>query len=490
MPVISKAALAAPPLGQEHAPRRTPWHPFHVLYPVAALAAILLSRGPVADPDVYWHVRIGGDILRRHAVAGAGSGWSLVPPHGTWISSEWLAEVVLHDFVSWFGWQGMLVYQGIVVAALLVAVAISVRPGRDPRRRALIYAVTVISLAPFFQARPQTLSLVMLAWLGLTCRTVLLERRLPRAWVFLPLVLLWAQIHGLWLFAPAFLLLAALAGLLDSRTTSDLRLVGKAGLLSVAGLAIGCLNPVGIRSLTLPFTLRSATATISEWQPTTIIPYFSWGLLMLIGLLVLAWVRGGRRVTNGEMAWTAALALFAFLAYRNVPVAVLLLAPVVAVRLTREMPAASSTRSEQRLLVTATAVMALLALATDAVMSATGTAIPLTAPTRLAAMLNDGTEHRVIDDYNTGGVILAFGGSTVKVGVDGRADYYGGAYIKRYEDMLAMRSGWSRLFNQLAPDAALINRHGPLVQWLTDDGWRQVATQGNYVLLRSGTASG
>ena len=467
--------------------QRFRWHPFHLLYPVAALAAMVIAQGPVRDPDVYWHVRFGRELLRTHSFAGASKGWSLVPPADHWTSSEWLAEVILHGFVSWFGWQGMLVFQGIVVAALLVAIAAVIRPSTDPRTRAVVYAVTVMALSPFFQARPQTLSLIFLAGLGAVCRRILLDRALPNPALLFVSVLLWAQLHGLWLLAPAFIVLAALVRLLDDHSKAELRFVGRAIALSVGALAVGCLNPVGIRSLTLPFTLHGATASISEWQPTTIMPYFTWGLLALAWMQIYAWTRRVAPVARAEMTWTAVLLVFAFLANRNVAVALLLLAPVVATRLDRPRVFHTSPR-EGRLLAAGVVALSLVAVLTDALFAGTARPIPTTSPTRLAAALRDGSPHRVLNDYNVGGIVLAFGGPQVRVGIDGRADYYGGAYIERYNDMLRMRAGWQTLFHRLDPDAAIIDAKSPMAEWLTEHGWRRAGTQGKYVLiLRDGS---
>src|SRR5207248_4242456 len=219
------------------------------------------------------------EMLRTHSIAGHSAAWSLVPPTGHWKSSEWLAEIILHGFVTAFGWRGMLVFQTLVATALLVVLALALKPLSDPRVRAVVFATTAISLAPLFQARPQSLSLVFLAWLGMTCRGLLAEQRLPRLALFLCLMFVWAQLHGLWLLGPGLLALAGVLRLTDARGDADRSFTLRALGYSGAGLIAGCLNPLGPRSLLLPFTLHSATRNINEWQPTTFMPYFTWGLV-------------------------------------------------------------------------------------------------------------------------------------------------------------------------------------------------------------------
>ena len=472
---------AAPALSQLR--RQSPIQPFHLLYPVAAIASIALSQGPVRDPDVYWHVRLGGEMLQTHSVAGHAASWSLVPSHGHWTSSEWLAEIVLRGFVNAFGWRGMLVYQALTAVALLGALAYTLRPRGDARTNALVYALVAISMAPLFQARPQTLSLLFMVWLGVVCRDVLVDKRLPHAAVFLAATWLWAQLHGLWLLAPVMLVLAAAGRLLDTHTRDELRFAGRACTFALAAVVVGCVNPVGVRSLVLPFTLHSATRTINEWQPTNFITYFTWGLLGLVALLVYAWARALERAPRAELFWTGALLAFGMLAFRNVPVATLLLAPIAAQRLAQPRRLQDTTQRERRLLLSAGIALGVVAVLVAALGAVGGRPIPSGSPTRLAAALNDGRPHRVLDAYNTGGIVLAFAGPHVRVGIDGRADYYGGNYINRYSDMIEMRSGWQRLFNQLDPDAAIIGDSGPLVAWLTQHGWKATQHQGEYVLL-------
>src|SRR4051794_37542342 len=112
--------------------------PFHLLVPLAATAALLIALRPVVDPDVYWHVRLGREIVDRHAVDGAGAAWSLVPPAHHWTSPEWAADVVLRGAVSMFGWRGMLVFQVVLAVAFLATLAWAILPGRDARTGAVV----------------------------------------------------------------------------------------------------------------------------------------------------------------------------------------------------------------------------------------------------------------------------------------------------------------------------------------------------------------
>src|SRR4051794_14044346 len=79
---------------------RLPTQPMQVVMLLVTAVSLVLIAGPASDVDVWWHVRLGDEILHRHSVFGVGTDWSFAPVHAHWTSSEWLSEVVLagaHD---------------------------------------------------------------------------------------------------------------------------------------------------------------------------------------------------------------------------------------------------------------------------------------------------------------------------------------------------------------------------------------------------------
>jgi hypothetical protein len=80
----------------------------------------------------------------------------------------------------------------------------------------------------------------------------------------------------------------------------------------------------------------------------------------------------------------------------------------------------------------------------------------------------------------------------VLVGIDGRADRYGGDYVRRYQGgLINARPGWQSLYDELRPTAALLLAEEPLTGVLVaEKGWVEVAREGAYVLLRAPDAPG
>jgi hypothetical protein len=209
----------------------------------------------------------------------------------------------------------------------------------------------------------------------------------------------------------------------------------------------------------------------------------TWGLLVLVAGFAVHVARTPARAPRSELVWVGALTGFALLAFRNVAPAVILIAPLVVRRVTENAQPVEVTDRERRLLLAAVAALAAVAVAVGALGALATRPIPRTMPVALARDLADGRSHRVVDDYDLGGLVLAFGGPRVRVAVDGRADYYGASYIAEYERMLALDAGWQRLFHRLAPDRVLVATNGPMPQWLLAHGWRAVGRQAGYSLL-------
>ena len=71
----------------------------------------------------------------------------------------------------------------------------------------------------------------------------------------------------------------------------------------------------------------------------------------------------------------------------------------------------------------------------------------------------------------------------VQVGIDGRADRYGAAYIDEYLAMERAQQGWDETIARLNPDLALLPRSDAVVELLMDRGWTETGNEADYVLL-------
>lgn len=451
-------------------------------------AGLAASVSPVNDLDSYWHVQLGREILHRHTLHGLGTDWLAVPAR-PWLTSQWLSEVGMATAVGHGGWTALIVIRVLLAVALLAAISLTLLPGRPPLLVAPVFAAVVLTLLEIAQDRPQTLSLVLLPLLGYAC-----VRMWERGVRVHPLVvaatcLVWAQLHGMWVLAPASFGLVALGLAVDGprRNRAAVRQALTALVASLAGL----LNPDGLSSLLLPARFRSASTYVAEWGPTTVTDPFTLGWAAVLLLVVLAWARTPRPVPRVELVWVLAWSAFGLLAFRNVAVSLLLVAPAALGALDRAWgeplrakypPAAGR---ERRWLAVATVGVLAAGAVVGAIRLATVHPLAKTPARQIALKLAaEPRPIRVFNAYNASGSLVAFGGGKVRLVVDGRADLWGADYVAELGAATALETGWQRTLQRLHPEAFVLTQDTPLVaELLRDGGWRVALRDGSYVLL-------
>jgi hypothetical protein len=115
-----------------------------------------------------------------------------------------------------------------------------------------------------------------------------------------------------------------------------------------------------------------------------------------------------------------------------------------------------------------------------------GKAKPLTIATKLSSI--NGPK-RVLNTYNSSGVLAAFGGKDIKLAIDGRADRNGGPYIDRYIKAEKLEGDWQELLRQVQPNFAVLGKDTALTYELTNyQKWKILLTEQDYVLLQAPAA--
>jgi hypothetical protein len=257
------------------------------------LAALLLSAvafvGPalrdVHDPDVWWHLRAGDDILSGRPGAFT-EAWSFTAAGNTWINHEWLAEWRLALVRKSGGDQGVVVLAGLLVfvASCLLFRAARLE-GLSPAVIALGLTFAALVAGTRFVPRPQVFSYALLAlWLERLATARRRHRELadpaappgsggrgrqkPPGLLFLsvfPLTLaIWTNLHGPVLglgIGSVLILLGALPFLTFRRRA----------MLVAALLAAAFIHPQGYRALFdyIPHLIGGGlyNETIREWLP-------------------------------------------------------------------------------------------------------------------------------------------------------------------------------------------------------------------------------
>src|SRR4029078_6313739 len=183
---------------------------------VAGVSVLVIAVAPqlLGDPDTSSHLALGRWILDHGTVP-------MVDPfsanfRGThWLAFEWLADVVFAVASAAGGWMGM-----VAVASAAAATAFGLLTRfllRELRPTAALFGVLVALplRAPHSLARPHILALpILVAWVAGLIRAV--DTRTSPSWLILPLMTLWANLHGSFTFGLVMIGAAGADGLVHA----------------------------------------------------------------------------------------------------------------------------------------------------------------------------------------------------------------------------------------------------------------------------------
>ncbi len=269
------------------------------------LAAVI---APLPTVDLAYHLRAGGEILDTGAIPRVDT-WTFTAAGMAWQDQQWLAQVILALAYRLAGWTGL-----VLLRAALVGIAFGLLFDLCRRRSGSVRVGAWLTLAAFGCAaitlglRPQLFGVALFAavlWL------VLRRRDEPRlVWLTVPLVVVWANVHGSFILAPALVAIALVEDLVDREP----RWKATAGLL-VATILATFVTPfgVGVWGYAAGISTNSLiTSRITEWQPTTIRTPEGALFFLSAGLVAVAAVAAAAR--GRRVPWTMLLWLVPFLA--------------------------------------------------------------------------------------------------------------------------------------------------------------------------------
>jgi hypothetical protein len=427
------------------------------LLAAAGFAATLLvvPSAVLTDPDSWWHVRVGLDLLASRTFPTTDT-YSHTFAGQPWIAKEWLGQVLLALAYSAAGWNGVVLLT-IGTIALTVFLLASYL-GRDLRPSvAFGFAfILAILLNPLYSARPYIFTFpIFVVW---TAHLYEASRReeTPPLWLLLLLVL-WANLHATYFLGfavAAFAFLDLFARVRFSRPGLLIRWVAFGAACPIAIL----INPYGAQVIPLIFGVMSGhegIPLIGEWRPFNareLHLHEAALMTMFFGLLA----------SGFRLSWPKALftvfALHLFLSHIRFVYLFLLLVPIViSADLARQYPALSAgvwAKAQrdllERFLATRTAWLAGAVAFFLACVHILGLHIEPKADISVADALGFAKERglsgNVLNSYDLGGTLVFHG---VKTFIDGRTDQlFLGGFMRNHAESGAA-SGKAKLQKQL-----------------------------------------
>jgi hypothetical protein len=279
------------------------------LFVLAAFALLLAVRLPVLVAPDTWLALVGGREIVEHGIPhhDALTVWTAGT---TWVDQQWLAQLAIYGTVALGGLRlALVLHVGLLVVTLGGVLVGARKLGASPRSAAIGGVLFLLAGAASTVLRAQTLALplfALLLWLLLS------DVRTPsnRVLASLPLLALWANLHGTAVLAAA---LVALRGIDSLRRRTPVALVLIAGaptalLASPYGLSLVDYYRATIGN-------RSFSKFITEWAP----PSFpgDWQFFVLAAAALWLVSRQAPRLSRYELAVFAALLVGALSASRN-----------------------------------------------------------------------------------------------------------------------------------------------------------------------------
>jgi hypothetical protein len=249
-------------------------------------------RDFTVDGDLWWHIKVGQDILTTHRFPTADV-YSFTA-HGTpWMAYEWLGDVLLAAVQRAWGLQGLLALNLALGSAILLALyALATLRSSNSKAAFVACGLLLYLAAVSFTLRPQ-----MLGYLLLILALIILERfrqgRFGTLWLLPLLFLFWVNTHGSFVIGIIAIGVYAISGLFErrwgglesTRWTPAQRL--HLGTVFLASLIVLVVNPYGTKLVIYPvdmmFSQPVNLSIVREWQS---MPFNSAPGKLFLGLLV------------------------------------------------------------------------------------------------------------------------------------------------------------------------------------------------------------
>jgi len=458
-------------------------------------AVFIAARIFAVDPDLWWHIKNGQNILATHH-------WPTTDPYSftvagsPWLSYEWLGDVLFGAVASFGGLLGLDVLLIILGSAIVIALyAYAALRSGNAKAGFVVAAMLYALITPSFSLRPQ-----MLGYLFIILTLIVLEcfrqgKMRDGVWLLPPLFVLWVNAHGSWVIGLGVVFVYLVGGLTDlsiasivaRRWTRSQRL--RLEIVFLLCLAAIPLTPYGTRLAAYPFTVASSlpvnVANVMEWQP---MPFNLLGGKIFLALLLgffLAQMALRFQCRLDELVLFVGGTAMACLHVRFILLFVPFFCPLLAVLVARWIP----TYDRRKDLHIANAVLMAAVIAAMAWYFPTGVNIrdivsrkfPVRAVDYLRSHVVPG---RMYNTYGYGGYLI-WALPEQKVFIDGRGDLYevGGAFSD-YLQASDLKPAAFFVLRSYGIQSCLLERSEPLATVLSNHPeWRTEYSDDVSVLL-------
>ena len=438
---------------------------------------VLAGNGLLNDPDTMWHVTVGQWIIDHRAVPEADA-YSLTMRGQPWISMYWVSQVLYAKAYSTFGWSGPVVLAAAGSAAAFALLAKLLRRHLSASATMVFVAAALALTAPHLLARPHVLALpVMVAWVGGLIAAA--DRRDAPSFWLLPLIALWANLHGGFVLGLMLVAPIALDAVVCADAASRKSLALRWAVFGLATLVAGCCTPYGWNSILAAkkvLTLGRVLPLVTEFRPVDFGSLGSFEICLLLAMGFAMW--RGIRLPPTRILLLLGLLHMALYQSRSTEILALLAPLVLAAPLARQIGGAevsnSGTPSPARGPLFAGVAIALMAGTVAYASVHRFEPDARQSPVAAVAALKKMNLVHLLNDYDFGGYLIANG---VAPFIDGRAELYGEKFFMDHHAATELTDPDTlfRLLDQYNIEVTLLRSQSPANKLLDHvDGWQKV----------------
>jgi hypothetical protein len=443
-----------------------------------AVYALLVVAGNTLlnDPDTLWQVTLGHWILDHRAVPHEDV-YSFTMRGEPWISTQWLAQVLLAKAYDWAGWTGPVVLAAAAIAATYAMLA-RYLAARLSESVSLVFICGALALTlPHLLARPHVLAMpFMVLWIGGMIAAAD-KREAPSFWL-LPSMVLWANLHGGFVFGLMMVGPIALDAVVSADRDARMMLALRWALFGLAALLASFCNPYGFDALLASqkiLSLGRALQLIMEWHAADFSRVGALEIYLLLGLALTLYC--GVKLPTTRILILLGLLHMALSQGRAAEILALIAPMVLAVPLARQIEAAGPSDDHH-----AAPRGALIGVLVAALVAGTAAYASVHrfepnlrgAPVAAVTELKKLNVARVLNDYDFGGYLIYRGVDTF---IDGRTELFGEKFFIDHNNAsgLAEPENLFRLLDQYKIGATFLRTQSAATGLLDHlDGWEKV----------------
>ena len=459
---------------------------FQVLLGAILVTGVFVAERSIRiDPDTWWHIKVGSDILATHRFPFVDH-YSFTARGAPWIAYEWLGNVVM-SLATRAGLVGTELL--LVAASSLIALLIYYYAWLKCKecKAAFLATVAVVPLAMLsMTVRPQLFGYAFLL-ITLICLERFRQGHRRALWVLPPVFLLWVNTHGSFVLGFMAIGLYWACGLADfswGNLYTERWAFGDRIRLELAALVCVVMLPItpyGTRLATEPvdyaFSLPGNMAHIQEWQPADFTQWQVKLFLVLVLLFVVALLTFRLSLNLVETAFFIFAVYETCVHVRFAIVFAIVFAPLLADLLARWVtpynPAIDKyTLNAVLILVMVFAWVKYFPSRPD-LQRKVAADFPVQAVRYLQQHPLSG---HMLNSYGYGGYLIWAGVPVNGVFIDGRGDLYEHAGVfTQFRRIVSLAPDTQQLLRRFAVDSCLLQRGTPLATFLAaDPGWTRV----------------